>query len=254
MYFIIETTTGRLLPAGAVPQLSRGPDASTLQFVTANVAALLTEGEPIALKLYTLDDLTTPKAIFSEWTANATYKLYQADLNALLSGLAWVQDRQLVAKVSYGTINVDTPLFEVSFDGGQVGGTIVPPIIINNYAGGGGGGGAADFVQPLGSFGGRLTAEQTEGYWKVKAACSLLGLQLAIQTAPTGADVLVEVIKNGTPTGKVATLTAGAKSQETIFGAALALAIGDIVKFKPTQVGSGTAGTNLTVAGVAQLE
>ena len=252
MNLIIETTTGRPVPAGAVPQLGRGPDATTLQFVTNNVAALLAGGAPIALKLYTLDDLATPKATFSVWTPNNSYLLYEAVLDVLASGLAWIQNRQLVAKVSYGAVNVDTPLFEVSFNGGQVGGSIIPPIIIN-ISGGGGGGGSANFVQPVGVFGGKLILNQVAGYWKVKAACNLLGLQVGAQTAPVGADAIIEVVKNGAPSGKTGTLTAGNKKQETIFGAALALAIGDVVEFRPTQIGSTTEGTNLSVAGVATL-
>ncbi len=63
----------------------------------------------------------------------------------------------------------------------------------------------------------------------------------------------MEVIVAGAGTGKTATLTAGQKSQETIFVAPLALAVGDIVQFRPTQVGSDKAGTNLSVGAIVQL-
>lgn len=244
MNLILETTTGLLVPAGVAPRLPRAPVAATLQLVTNGVAALMADGEPLALKIHAPGDLVTPLATFSVWTRNTAFALYQAQLNALLSaGLGWLPSATLVARISRATVNVDSAWFQLQFgDGAASGQPATPQVVINNYAGG-----VTTAVQPLGLFAGKVVVAQTEGYHKAKAAGSVTGLQLAAQVAPTGADLVVELYKNGAATGKTATLTATAKVQETIFGAALALAIGDILQFRATQVGSGQAGSNLNV-------
>ncbi|MES2692663.1 MAG: hypothetical protein V4773_04260 [Verrucomicrobiota bacterium] len=248
MNIILETTTGRLVPPGTVPQLARGPDPATLQFVTNSVAALLPGGHPVSLALFTPDDMVTPKATFAVWTANPTWVQYQANLDSLQTNLAWTSQTTLLGRISYSTPNVDSQLFHVSLSGAPNGSSTATQVIISQPSG------PVNYVQEIGSFGGQVALAQTEGYLRAKAAGTLLGLQLAAQVAPTGADILVEVYKGGVATGKVGKLTAAAKSEETVFGAPLALAIGDVIQFRCTQIGSATKGSNLSVKGIVQLQ
>jgi hypothetical protein len=244
MNLILETTTGLLVPPGIAPRLPRAPVAATLQLVTNSVAALLAEGVPVALHIHAPTDLVTPLASFALWTRNTAFSLYQAQLNPLLeAGLGWLASGTLVGRISYGTPNVNGQWFQVQFGDGAGGGPIAPvQVVVNNYTGA-----ATTAVQPIGLFSGRIATGQTEGYHRAKAAGSVTGLQLAAQVAPTGADLIVELYKNGVATGKTATLAAAAKTQETIFGSPLALAIGDVLQFRATQVGSAIAGSNLSV-------
>jgi hypothetical protein len=110
-----------------------------------------------------------------------------------------------------------------------------------------------NYTESLGLFAGKIAVGQAEGFWRAKAACQILGLQLNAQDAPTGASVEVDLTKNGVDQGKIAVLVAGAKAQETIFAAPLAVAVGDLIRFKPTQVGSTKPGTNLAVKAIVQL-
>ncbi|MBI5768763.1 MAG: hypothetical protein HZA93_13275 [Verrucomicrobia bacterium] len=249
MKLILETTTGQLVPAGVAPNLPRGGlEPTFLQFVTNSVAGLLVGGAPIALKLYSPADLVNPIATFNVWTASPADVGYTAQLDTLAESLAYLQRGTLVAKISYANPNVDSQNFLVNYGtGASGGGAPVTPIVITQPTG------PVNYVQPIGQFGGRLAVNQVEGFWRVKAPCNLLGLQLNAQDAPTGANLLVDVVKGGVAQNKIAQLTAAQKNEETIFGAPLALAIGDIVQFKPTQVGSGKAGTNLDVKGIVQL-
>jgi hypothetical protein len=244
----LETTTGILSPGGVAPEIPRGPFDATLQFLTNNVAALLPNGHPIALKLYSLTDTVIPLATFNVWTAVPGFLSYTATINPSATDLGYMPAGTLYGRLSYGTPNVNTPLFHVVFGGsGEVVGAPIVPIIITQPSG------PVDTVQDIGTFGGRVVVDQVEGFWRVKAPCQLLGLQLNAQDAPVGADLLVDVVKGGVAQTKIATLTAGAKTQETIFGAPLVLATGDSIQFKPTQVGSTKAGTNLTVKAVLKF-
>ncbi|MBI5689244.1 MAG: hypothetical protein HZC55_04045 [Verrucomicrobia bacterium] len=250
MNLILETTTGQLVPAGVAPNLPRGGVAAAfLQFVTNGVAALLAGGAPIALRLYSPGDLNNALATFNVWAASPGDLGYKASLDTLSGGLASLERGTLVAKVSYGNPNADSANFLVNYGvGGSGAGAPPVQLVISQPTG------PVNYVQPIGQFGGRVAVNQVEGFWRVKAPCSLLGLQLNAQDAPTGANLLVDLVKGGVAQAKVATLTAGQKSEETIFGAPLVLAIGDIVQFKPTQVGSAKPGTNLDVKAIVQLQ
>lgn len=246
----LETTTGLLKPGGVALPIARGPQEATLQFLTDNVAALLADGAPIALKLYAVSDTVTPIATFGAWTAVPAWLCYKATLNPLgVAALGYLPACTLLGRISYGTPNVDTPLFHVLWGGsGEVTGAPVAPIVVVQRTG------PAKYVQSIGAIVGKAQVGQVDGFWRVNSAGDLVGLQLAAQVAPGGADLIVEVIKNGVATGKTAKLTAASKSEETVFaGGALALAIGDVVKFKPTQIGDTTVGSNLSVAGMMQL-
>jgi hypothetical protein len=250
MILIVETTTGRLKPDGVAPQLPRGGlDTVIVQFVTNGVAALLPEGAPIALKLYSPSDLNNPLVQLGAFAALPADLAYKGSLNTVSGGLAYLERATLIAKISYGNPNVDTANFHVVY-GAAGSGTGAPPVqlVITQPSG------PVNYVQAIGSITGKATLNQVDGFWRVKSPGNLLGLQLAAQDAPTGADLIVEVIKNGLATGKTGKLTAAAKNEESIFaGGPVALAIGDIVQFKPTQIGSGKPGSYLAVAGVVQL-
>lgn len=249
MKLFLDTTSGGLIPAGVAPNLPRGGAENLfLQFLTNNVAALLPGGSPIALRLYLPSDLVNAIATFNTFTASPADVGYVASIDTLSGGLAILERATLFAKVSYGNPNVDAAPFLLNYGvGTSSSGAPVTQLVISSPTG------PVNYVQPIGQFGGRIAVNQVEGFWRVKAPCNLLGLQLNAQDAPTGANVLVDVVKGGVAQNKIATLTAAAKSEETIFGAPLALAIGDIVQFKLTQVGSVKAGTNLDVKGIVTL-
>ena len=248
MLLILETTTGKLVPAGEPIPLPRGGLHTVLVQLTANgVAALLPGGAPVALKLYSPADLVTPIATLAAFTAVPGDLNYTGQLDTLSGGLVNLERGTLLARISYGTPNVDSGLFHVHYGTGAADGAPAPQIVITQPTG------PVNYVQALGQFGGKAILNQVEGFWRVKAPGNLLGLQLNCQDAPTGADLIVEIVKGGIGTGKFATLVDGQKSQETVFGAPLALAIGDIVQFKPTQIGSVKPGTNLNVGGIVQL-
>lgn len=249
MLLILETTTGQLVPAGVAPQLPRGGlDTVLVQFVTNGVAALLPGGAPVALKLYSPADLVNPLTTLAAFTAVPGDLNYAGQLDSLGGGLATLQQGTLLAKLSYANPNVDSAWFQVRYGlCGSGGGEPAPQIVITQPTG------PVNYVQAIGQFGGKAILNQVEGFFRVKSPGNLLGLQLNCQDAPTGANLIVEVVKGGIATGKTAALTAGNKTEETIFGAPLALAIGDIVQFKPTQIGSVKPGTNLNVGGIVQL-
>lgn len=249
MLLILETTTGQLVPAGVAPQLPRGGlDNVLVQFLTNGVAALLPGGAPIAVKLFSPADLVNPLTTLAAFTAVPADLLYTGQLDSLGGGLASLQQGTLLAKISYANPNVDSGWFQVRYGAaGTGGGAPAPQVVISQPTG------PTNYVQALGQFGGKAILNQVEGFHRVKSVGNLLGLQLNCQDAPTGADLIVEVVKGGVGTGKFATLTAASKSQETIFGAPLALAIGDIIQFRPTQIGSVKPGTNLNVGGIVQL-
>lgn len=245
---ILETTTGRFVPSGVAPQIPRGATAVTLQLVTNGVATLLPDGQPVSLAIYAPGNTEDALAVFAAWTRNTAFNLYAAQIDPLTTGLAWTQLTTLLAQISYGDPTVDSQFNHVILGGaGSGSGGAVPQIVISQPAG------PVNYTETIGTFAGKAVVAQDEGYLRVKAAGSILGLQLNAQDAPTGASLLVDVVKNGVPQNKIATLAAAAKAQETIFGAPLAIAIGDIIKFRPTQVGSGKPGTNLSVKAIVQL-
>jgi hypothetical protein len=248
MNLILETTTGKLVPAGEPARLARGGvQALTLQLLTNGVAGLLPDGQPIVLSIFAPDDLVTPVLTVSAWTADGAGVRYSASLNTLAGALAWVQSATYLARIDYGSPNAASGLFHLIFGDGAAAPGATPQITITQPSG------PVDYTEVIGTFGGKVMVNQTEGFWRVKSAGQILGLQLSAQDAPTGAAIIVEIYKGGVATGKTATLAAAAKNQETIFGSPLAIAIGDVIQFRPTQVGSTKPGTNLTVRAVVRL-
>lgn len=90
-------------------------------------------------------------------------------------------------------------------------------------------------------------AESLFGYFKAPAATTITRAQVSAQEAPVGAAINITLVNQLSASwGEIAVLNDGATSGETIF-APLVLAAGDIVRFKITQVGSGTAGGYITI-------
>lgn len=248
MNLSLETTTGLLVPAGEPARLARGGvQALSLRLLTNGAAGLLPVGQPIALKLFSPADLATPVVTIAAWTADATGVRYTATLNTLNGALAWVQSATYLARIDYGTPNVESGIFHLIFGEGAAAPGVSPQITIVQPTG------PVNYTELLGTFAGKAVVNQEEGYLRVKAAANILGLQLNAQDAPTGSALIVELVQNGVPTGKTATLAAAAKAQETIFPAPLAVAVGDTLKFRPTQVGSTKPGTQLSVRAIVQL-
>jgi hypothetical protein len=98
-------------------------------------------------------------------------------------------------------------------------------------------------------FFGELTDEQIFGAWKPHTDdIEIIGAMLSAQDAPTGSAVTVDLVNGaGVEQGKIATLAAAAKYQETIFGAPLAVGAGALIQAKIKSVGSASPGAWLTL-------
>lgn len=84
---------------------------------------------------------------------------------------------------------------------------------------------------------------------RVPQACTLSAVYLRLGTAPTGAS-LIFVVKKGATTLATLTVTAGSTSTSAT-GLSAALALGDIVTFNVTQIGSTVAGADLAAQLIA---
>jgi len=245
MNLILEKTTGKLVPAGQPAQLARGGvQALSLQFLDSGVAELLAGGAPIAFKIFGIDDTDTPILTVDAWTADATGVRYTAALNTLAGALAWVQGGTYYGRIDYGTPNVSSGLFHLIYGGTNAAPGLAPQISIATITT------VGKFLAPM-VYTGRLNADGARalfGYYKVKHAGKILGAQLFAQTAPTGADVTVDLIDAGeAELSKVSTLSAGEAAEETIFGSPLNVALGDVIRAKIKTVGSGNKGGYLTM-------
>lgn len=249
MKLTLETTTGLLVPGGVAPPLSRGSEKILLRFVTNGVAALLPDDTPIALKLWLASVADDPIATLAAWTTLTADVAYRATVDArTIAELAWLQSGVLIGRVDYGDPVVQSAAFQINYGAGTAaGGSGAPQIVITQPAG------PVKITPHIGYFQGKLVADQVEGRWVANAACQLTGFDLHAQVSPDGADVIVEAVLNGVPTGKVSTLPDGSKGGYSAFAAPLAVAIGDVVQFKPTQVGTNRPGTYLSVGARGEL-
>jgi hypothetical protein len=85
--------------------------------------------------------------------------------------------------------------------------------------------------------------------WKPARNQQIFGIQLAAQVAPVGADLWVELADvNGNSLGAQyrAVLPAGSKFAETIFANPYPLARASIMRLRVTQIGSSTAGSDIS--------
>ncbi len=104
-------------------------------------------------------------------------------------------------------------------------------------------------------FVGKLKTDQPFGFYQPPAAGKVVGLQLFAQTAPTGADVIVDLTDaDGTSLARSGTIEAGNDTGSITFGTPLAFLAGAIIRAEITQVGSGTAGSYLTANLIIQLD
>jgi hypothetical protein len=111
----------------------------------------------------------------------------------------------------------------------------------------------AKAAQPL-AFSKTGTLEVTTGASKFPALfdMTLIGVRAAVGTAPTGADLIVDVNKNGTTVyttqGNRPTISDGATSSSETVPDVTAVAAGDLLSVDIDQVGSSTEGSDLVVA------
>lgn len=74
------------------------------------------------------------------------------------------------------------------------------------------------------------------------------------QTAPTGLDMKVDILKNGTAQGNPGTLTDGIQFEKTVLGSSIGFLVSDRLGLKFTQVGSVVAGDKIVVTVYYQKE
>jgi hypothetical protein len=74
------------------------------------------------------------------------------------------------------------------------------------------------------------------------------------QNAPTGQDLKVDVIKNGTAENNPGTLTNGSQFEKTVLGTSIGFLLSDRLGLKFTQVGSVVAGDKIVVTVYYQKE
>jgi hypothetical protein len=111
----------------------------------------------------------------------------------------------------------------------------------------------AAVAQPL-AFSKTGTLEVTTGASKFPAlfAMTLVGVRAAVGTAPTGADLIVDVNLNGTTVyttqANRPTIAASATSSSETVPDVTAVAAGDLLSVDIDQIGSSTEGSDLVVA------
>ena len=99
---------------------------------------------------------------------------------------------------------------------------------------------------------GALTVSTGVGRFRFPFAATILGVTAAINTAPTGASVIADVLKNGstifTTTGNRSTIAAGtnATTSEPTPDVTF-IAAGDYLTVNIAQIGSTVAGSDLTL-------
>lgn len=241
-YLKIETTTGLPIPPGlAMPVARGGVQDLILQFFDSGVAAL--HPSP-TFKLFDPDDLVNELVEVTAWTEHPSEVLYRATLDTLAGALAAVQGgTTLFGQATWNSGGNQSGQFHVDYGIGPAGG------------------GGVTIIIPLGPgkqlvtlrFDGKLVDEQVFGYFKALADGQILGAQIAAQTAPTGADVQIDLVNaSNTEQSKIITLTAGTKQQETIYGTPLAFSENDVFKAKVKQVGSTNPGRWVTLNLITQ--
>ena len=77
---------------------------------------------------------------------------------------------------------------------------------------------------------------------------------LFAQTAPTGQDLKVDFLKNGTDQINPGTLTGGSQFEKTVLGSSIGVLVSDRLGLKFTQVGSVIAGDKIVVTVYYQKE
>ena len=83
---------------------------------------------------------------------------------------------------------------------------------------------------------------------------TLNAIGLFAQTAPTGQDLKVDVLKNGTAESNPGTLAAGSQFEKTVLGSSIGFLASDRLGLKFIQVGSVIAGDKIVVTVYYQKE
>lgn len=102
---------------------------------------------------------------------------------------------------------------------------------------------------------GNLALNQLSGAYQAPAPCVIKGVQLSLQKAPAGADVIITLVNaDGVSLDRTATLPAGDSYAFVTFATPLPQLNGAIVRVKVTQIGAGAnPGAYLTANLVVQL-
>ena len=106
-------------------------------------------------------------------------------------------------------------------------------------------------IMPFGRAG-ALTVSTGSAPFRWPFAATVLGIAIAVGTAPTGASLIIDVNKNGstiyTTQGNRPTIAAGATSAGETVPNITSISAGDIYKIDVDQIGSGVAGSDLFVS------
>lgn len=125
--------------------------------------------------------------------------------------------------------------------GYQFANSITVKVITDIEAATGGGSGTGLLISSMPYFG-TATLNDVFGGFTAPAVCQIERIQIAAQSAPSGADIEVTLVDGGgVSLGAIGVLSDGSTYEETVLGAPLVLAPGDIVRAKLTAV-DGTGG------------
>jgi len=98
---------------------------------------------------------------------------------------------------------------------------------------------------------GNASAAAKKWSWLVPVAGTIIGVRARADTAPVGAAMIVDVNKNGTTLfttqGNRPTIADGGNNSTTTLPDVTAVAAGDRITYDVDQVGSGTAGADVSV-------
>jgi hypothetical protein len=117
---------------------------------------------------------------------------------------------------------------------------------------GAGGGGSGTGIVTRGGFrsGNAVVETQATAPILMSQAGTITGIRTYVRTAPVGASLIVDVLKNGVsvyPTSAKPTITSGTNLSSVAVPDTTTIAAGDIFEISITQIGSTTAGADLLV-------
>jgi len=82
--------------------------------------------------------------------------------------------------------------------------------------------------------------------WYPNDDITIIGVRASVNTAPVGADLLIDVLKNGVSIGTI-TVAAGTNLSSFIVPSSVSILSSDYITIDITQVGSSTAGSDMVV-------
>lgn len=117
-------------------------------------------------------------------------------------------------------------------------------LIADNIVPSGGGSGG---IITSATWAGAAILDEIFGYFRAPASTTFSVAQISAQEAPVGAAINITLVDGaGVSLGEIAVLADGASFQETDISGLVAAA-GDVVRFKLTQIGSGTPGSDIVI-------